>query len=442
MIEEIQKRPFARPLFIWILGIGLQMVFPGYGSGVVCLLLTGCYLVAAGFVSRSEEEIYVYYDARWVWGMTFVLLLLSLASWTTLVVDQREEVEIATLFPAAERIQRRCVDRLDALCLSDEEKAVLASITVGYRKEMSREMNRDFSITGVTHVLSVSGFHVAVVCGFVSFLLQGLPKTKVWSWVRYVLSMVLLWVYVCITGMSPPAVRSGVMLSIYLTGRVIRRDSDGYNTWAASAFCMLVYNPFYLFDIGFQLSYLAVLSILYFQPRLKEWIEVRNPLLSNPWEWITVTVSAQIGTALLCLYYFGRFSLVFLFTNLPLTFISLLLIPASLLWLLCPEWMPGAGYLQFGVESLTRGMLRVVELFSSVPGASYSGKFGLLSLIAGYAMLAYFMLYAARRRPYQLLTALSFLLVLLLLQLFSRSYPSLILHCQLPIVNLIVPLAL
>jgi len=83
---------------------------------------------------------------------------------------------------------------------------------------------------------------------------------------------------------------------MYLTGGVLDRRAERYNILAASAFCMLVYEPLYLFDIGFQLSYLAVLSILYFQPRLQALIKVHNPFLRTPWGWVTVTLSAQAGT--------------------------------------------------------------------------------------------------------------------------------------------------
>ena len=83
------------------------------------------------------------------------------------------------------------------------------------------------------------------------------------------------------------------MLTMYLTGGVLDRRAERYNILAASAFCMLVYEPLYLFDIGFQLSYLAVLSILYFQPRLQALIKVHNPFLRTPWGWVTVTLSAQ-----------------------------------------------------------------------------------------------------------------------------------------------------
>ena len=102
---------------------------------------------------------------------------------------------------------------------------------------------------------------------------------------------------------------------------------SGFSALTLTAFIMLIYQPMYLFDVGFQLSYLAVFFILFLVPRFKEWIVVRNPLLAMPWEWITVSIAAQIGTALLCFYYFGQFSTVFLFTNLPVTLLAMFLIP-------------------------------------------------------------------------------------------------------------------
>ena len=172
----------------------------------------------------------------------------------------------------------------------------------------------------------------------------------------------------CDNGLGGSSVRAALMLTMYLMGRMLDRRAERYNILAASAFCMLVYEPLYLFDIGFQLSYLAVLSILYFQPRLQALIKVHNPFLRTPWGWVTVTLSAQAGTTFLCLYYFGQFSTVFLLTNLPLTFLATLLIPASLVYMFLPEWIPGYGWLQVGVEWLAHGLLWVVDAFSRVRG--------------------------------------------------------------------------
>ncbi len=188
------------------------------------------------------------------------------------------------------------------------------------------------------------------------------------------------------------------MLSFFLFGQLFRRITDPYNLLAASAFCMLLYDPAYLFDWGFQLSYIAVFFILYLQPRLYQLIAVRNPLLAIPWGWITVSVAAQIGTAFLGLYYFGQFSLVFLFVNVPLSGLATLLIPIVLLWSLYPADFPGNEILQYSVEILTRSLCRIVELFGTLPASSWTFRFSLPCMLLGYSVLLLLLLYIEKRR--------------------------------------------
>ena len=219
--------------------------------------------------------------------------------------------------------------------------------------------------------------------------------------------------------MAVSSVRAALMLTMYLTGGVLDRRAERYNILAASAFCMLVYEPLYLFDIGFQLSYLAVLSILYFQPRLQALIKVHNPFLRTPWGWVTVTLSAQAGTTFLCLYYFGQFSTVFLLTNLPLTFLATLLIPASLVYMFLPEWIPGYGWLQVGVEWLAHDLLWVVDAFSQVPGAVFSFRFDFPAMLVAYGMLLSILLYGHTGRSRYLLVILFLLLIILLVRVIE-----------------------
>ncbi|WP_286084125.1 ComEC/Rec2 family competence protein, partial [Parabacteroides goldsteinii] len=296
IIKEIQKRPFIRPLFIWITGILLQAFFD---CSLVSLLLIiiPLLIVAFSYLVPKVESGGGNYELRWVWGAVFLSLLLSLSIQRTAYWQERgDSNEVSLLMELGGKGQERLLEPFERLNLSKEEKSVLATITLGYRKEMDREVRRRFSVTGVAHLLAVSGFHVAVVCGFLSLLFSFLLKNSFYSWLRYLLTLCLLWSFVVITGLAASAVRAGLMLTLYLTGRVLRRMTDGYNTLAAAAFCMLVFNPLYLFDIGFQLSYLAVLSILYLQPRLQNLIVVRNPVIAIPWGWITVTLAAQAGT--------------------------------------------------------------------------------------------------------------------------------------------------
>ena len=365
------------------------------------------------------------YELRWVWGAVFLSLLLSLSIQRTAYWQERgDSNEVSLLMELGGKGQERLLEPFERLNLSKEEKSVLATITLGYRKEMDREVRRRFSVTGVAHLLAVSGFHVAVVCGFLSLLFSFLLKNSFYSWLRYLLTLCLLWSFVVITGLAASAVRAGLMLTLYLTGRVLRRMTDGYNTLAAAAFCMLVFNPLYLFDIGFQLSYLAVLSILYLQPRLQNLIVVRNPVIAMPWGWITVTLAAQAGTALLCLYYFRQFSLVFLCTNLPLTFLATFLIPAGLIWLLLPVGIPGYGLLQLFVEKLTHTLFWIVDAFSRVEEAVFYGRIDLLLTILGYGSILSFLLFTKTKRPGVLFAGLLLLLFILFDLLIERFFTA------------------
>lgn len=419
MIHEIQKRPFVRLLFWWISGIFMQILFPlskWFIAGVFLVLLTGCGL------SVFLKNVRLYYDCRWVWGCCCVVLILTLSMGLTDYTQRRIPFnrDPGAIEVIAVHSRQRLIETIDRLSLSDTEKSVLAALTIGYKKTLPRETRSHFSFAGVSHILAVSGFHVAVVCGFLTFLFRIFPRYEFFHWLRFLLIMSLLWSFVLITGLAPSAVRAGLMLSFYLTGRVIRRTADRYNTLAAAAFCMLVYNPMYLFDIGFQLSYSAVFFILYLQPRLQYIIDVKNPLLAIPWGWITVTVSAQIGTTFLCLYYFGYFSWVFLFTNLPIMLFATVLIPAGLLWMLLPASFPGSAILQTGVEKVTGYLVGVVEKFGSMEGVAYRFSFDLFHLLAGYSVLFLLMIYILNRRSGVLFFALSLFLFLLVFRIVKQ----------------------
>ena len=400
IIKEIQKRPFIRPLFIWITGILLQAFFD---CSLVSLLLIiiSLLVVAFSYLIPKVESESGNYELRWVWGAVFLSLLLSLSIQRTAYWQERgDSSETSLLMELGGKGQERLLEPFERLNLSKEEKSVLATITLGYRKEMDREVRRRFSVTGVAHLLAVSGFHVAVVCGFLSLLFSFLPKNSFYSWLRYLLTLCLLWSFVVITGLVASAVRAGLMLTLYLTGRVLRRMTDGYNTLAAAAFCMLVFN------------------------RLQNLIVVRNPVIAIPWGWITVTLAAQAGTTLLCLYYFRQFSLVFLCTNLPLTFLATFLIPAGLIWLLLPVGIPGHGLLQLFVEKLTHTLFWIVDAFSRVEEAVFYGRIDLLLTILGYGSIFSFLLFTKTKRPGVLFAGLLLLLFILFDLLIERFFTA------------------
>jgi len=212
-----------------------------------------------------------------------------------------------------------------------EESSFLKGVVFGYRGDLSAEVKQSFMETGTIHILAVSGSNVAVVT-LVFFSLIGFLRVP--HRVGTALTLAgLLW-YMVITGLSPSVIRATIMASAILLGTVLGRKGDIYNSLAAAAMLMLLWDPLYLYDVGFQLSFAAVLSIVVFYPKLEQ------AMTSLPWEFLkrwriipilklgAVSVAAQIGTLPFSAFYFGRVSLIAVVANLivvPLSGLNTLL---------------------------------------------------------------------------------------------------------------------
>jgi len=420
MMEEIRKRPFVRPLFAWITGIVLQVCFPLQWPSVLAVMLVGAIALCYWVYRKKRRD--PSYDLRWIWGALFMCVLVLLAIQVTALNEYRLTAPPAHdwLKEKALSIQAIMISRLDTLRLSDREKSFLAMITVNYRQAAGWELRSRFATIGTAHLLSVSGFHVGIVCSFLSALFSMFPKRAFFHWLKHILLIIGVWGFAYISGLSAPAVRAATMLTIYLAGRMLYRRFDIYNTLAATAFCMLLYYPYYLFNVGFQLSFIAVFFIFYLQPRFSRLIEVRNPLLAVPWSVLTITVAAQIGVIFLCCYYFGEISTIFLFANLVLSLLATVLIPVTLTWMQLPPGVFESGILQHCIEFLTKGFIWFVDGFSRIPGATVPLRFDFVSLLCAYGMLGLLLCYFRSRRTWMLLTTMTILLGLICRELVFR----------------------
>jgi len=212
--------------------------------------------------------------------------------------------------------------------LSGNELAVASALTLGYQDLLDDELRQVYSSSGAMHILSVSGLHVGVLYVLLSFLLSFLDKKTFTRAVKALILLSFLWFFSLLTGLPPCVQRSALMFSFLVVGDFFSRKSNIYNTLAASAFVLLVINPYNLFDVGFQLSYLAVISIVFFYPYVYKVIYVKNWALEKVWSLIAVSIAAQVGTFSLSLFYFSQFPNYFLLSNLiaiPLSTIALYL---------------------------------------------------------------------------------------------------------------------
>jgi len=193
------------------------------------------------------------------------------------------------------------------LGISGDEYSVLASISLGYREELSRDLRESYAAAGVVHVLAVSGMHVGIIFLVVNYLLSFMDRKRGTRIAKSLIIIAFLWFYAFITGLPPSAIRATFMLSFVVLSKVMNSRSNTYNNVYAAAFFMLIYNPYYLFDLGFQFSYLAVLGIVYFQPKFMNLWKPENKILKPLWSLLAVSLAAQLTTTPISLYYFNYF---------------------------------------------------------------------------------------------------------------------------------------
>lgn len=275
--------------------------------------------------------------------------------------------------------------------LTGDEGAVLSALTLGYKKELSEEVRELYSISGTSHVLALSGLHIGILCSVLTGCLGlVLPGRRFFLWRRLAV-VPLVWAFVFMVGLPVSAIRAALMFSLLIVGSCLTRVGFSLNTLALTAFGMLLYNPFYLFDVGFQMSFAAVASLLLLQPWLEGLIpRPRHAAVRYVWSLATVSFAAQVGVVPLILFYFSRVSPYSLVVNLwvvPLTFVIVALsVPFLLLFFLpFPALQTGVGWM---VGRLTGLMNDGLSLCNRLPGADVEG----FSLSTGEVACSYLLL--------------------------------------------------
>lgn len=206
----------------------------------------------------------------------------------------------------------------------EREQAVASALVLGVTDGLDNELLNAYAATGAMHVLAVSGLHITIIYLIIAWLLKPLNKLRSGPWILAVISLFILWAYAFITGLSPSVLRAVTMFSFIALARPFGLGTNIYNTLAASAFCLLVFDPFLIMSVGFQLSYLAVIGIVYLQPGLYRLWEPQTWFWDEVWKITCVSIAAQVATFALGLLYFHQFPNYFLLSN-------LLVIPGSFL---------------------------------------------------------------------------------------------------------------
>jgi competence protein ComEC len=254
-----------------------------------------------------------------------------------------------------------------------KELGLAEALLIGYKDDLDKTLVQSYTNTGVVHIIAISGLHLGLIYWLLVKLFHPLRKRKNIAWLRPVLIITGLWLFSLLAGAQPSVLRSAVMFTCIVLGESFSRKSYIYNTLALSAFLLLCYNPYWLWDVGFQLSYAAVLSIIIFMQPVYNWLYIKNKALDLLWKLNAVTIAAQILTIPISIYHFHQFPTWFLLTNFLAVPVSSLILIGEIV-LCCISFIPWLAALLGKVLGwLIYTMNTYVENIETIPFSLWDG---------------------------------------------------------------------
>lgn len=322
------------------------------------------------------------------------------------------------------RLQTAIISLLGASSLSDDTTSFLIATITGDDSLLSTETRNTYSSSGLAHILALSGLHVGIIAFVIAVILFPLYLAG-HNRTRFIITIIILWLYAIMTGLSPSVTRAVIMTSVYLIGIIIQRHYSSMNALCCAALIILIFSPMSLYSAGFQLSFAAVVSILLFANRLNP-INPQKRIYYNLMSLVTVSVSAMIGTGAIATYYFHSFPLYFLLGNILVISILPVVIGGGVIVFILstcgydPHWICCVTDFCYGIIAKT------AEFSSSLPGADISGiYFPAWLLLPYFATVTALLCTLVYRRYIWLATTIICLIATISLYFASRpDYPE------------------
>ena len=312
----------------------------------------------------AEFDIEKYYYIKGVSGTAYV----PDRKWRKLPVEKK------TLQICALELRSKVVALYERLGFEDESLALLAALTLGEKRDFPKELKDSYSMAGASHVLAMSGLHLGILYMLLTFLLPLRNGRFAYRFLRELAILLVLWGFAFVAGLSPSVMRAATLFTLMSAGRLLGYDVSPLSSLSFAAIVMLLFSPHLLFDVSFQMSFAAVLSILLLAPPLRDLLGVykHGAVYGYVVNILVLSVTAQVGVMPFVWYYFGFFPVYFLLTNLfvvPLAFVVILLVVLVWLLILVPLLQQGVAWLlAFVVDVMNAGVKGVAML----PGASFA----------------------------------------------------------------------
>lgn len=240
------------------------------------------------------------------------------------------------------QLRTRIIQNLEKKKFNNKELNVAVALIMGQQQDIDSEIIQDYQYAGAVHILSVSGLHIGFILLFVTFLLKPFPNTKKGAFIKLLISLAILFLFGILAGLAPSVIRSVTMFSFMAIGQYLRRSINIYHTLLVSILLILLFQPSFLFDVGFQLSYVALFFIVWLQPLFANLWQPKNKIINYFWDILTVSFAAQIGTLPLSIYYFHQFPGLFFVTNIiVIPFLSIIMAIGCLVMVFAAfNWIP------------------------------------------------------------------------------------------------------
>jgi len=332
-------------------------------------------------------------------------------------------------------IRRYVIEAIDS-CFpkgTPNEKSIAKALWVGYKGDLDKELQQAYSNAGVVHIIAISGLHLGLVYFILIGLVSRIPFVNKKGWLHALLCISGLWIFSFVSGASASVMRSAVMFTFILVGKALSYKGSISNALASSSFFLLLINPYFLWDAGFLLSYAAVVGIVSLQDPLYRLIYVKNKKLRYLWKAATVSISAQLTTVPICLYFFHQFPNYFLIANLIVVPLANVVLIIGFVFVVFSWVSPVAVIIAKGCSWLIEMMNLFVQFVSHMPGAVTSRVYFPLMAAWLSSLAVFFLIIAIRNRKFKPFNyAFLFLLITFFyagIRLFEiRKHPALIIY--------------
>ena len=341
---------------------------------------------------------------------------LKINEWVLLKGENTSVVK-STLF----NTRRYVLRTIETYITGANQSGLAKALLVGYRVDLEKDLVQAYSNAGVVHLIAISGLHMALIYGLLLWIALKIPYLKKSIVTRTITILLCLWFFAFLTGAPPSVMRAAVMFSFIATGSLFKKNSSVFNSLAISAFVLLCFDPYLLWNVGFQLSYLAVLGIVILQKPIYNWFYFENKILDYTWQIASVSMSAQILTIPICFYYFHQLPLFFIIANIiaiPLATLALW----GLIAVVCVSPFPFiAEYVGKIISGVLWLMNHSILIINKIPFALWENVYlSLWSTLLLYGVFIFFIYWLIKKNMAAFKTGLVFTLIFSAIITFNK----------------------